>query len=444
VATIKIDEKTKIVLVSVNYDRVNEYLKKLGLSVEGEPYTRLVRLFEAMQLAPAVKLGNCNTCRGKSHIDLDCCPFCGDGEFDNSATDARTGTPEAAVLEELKVKIAASALVNPKTGQPIVKVEPGQGIRGRKKQKEQLAIPGTSAVATTEDEKPQATIATVQALDASITSIKTHLNNAGASVYEAAVVLLDVFDRKLWMQRRNENGAPTYATFTAWVDAETTISPQYAYQLMDLPKYFTREQVQTIGATKLMLTLRIEESEKKRLLETGRLDKMSVREVKIAVTQAPATTPRDLGRSTNAVGGKAQLPGGKKDKSKPGASAKPIKPIKPTKPNEPVNRSVMMLNRAPSITPEIVQLVTVSLPEKYEFQLLTRATYEGKPPVRAKSFADDPYVEMISANGKQIRIVFHIGQDGHLNGTMIVSDASAAASVNYDDEDEDDEDDDEE
>jgi hypothetical protein len=453
----QIDAKTEINLSAVRYEVVDTYLAKLGLPTSGGEYARLVRLHEAMQLVPNPKgtsLGGCSECRGKSDVRLACCPFCGEGAVDESVIQARGGVSapaEDTAIEELKEllakkaaadvavkardeaktkEVAAAATAPPK--QPLVPVPPGVGVRSRRAQKK-------AEQRTTPDASPAdaGSVATVGDLDESVKKIKALWGQAAVTVYDLATLMYDVFERKLWMQRRGDGGNPLYTTFSQWVNAEMPFSHQYAYELTNLPKYFTRAEVEKFGATKLTLSLRISEEERKRLLESGDLERMSVRETKERITQNPATAPKNPERAANqaasTTAGTSEAPATRGKLSLHTAGTNTRKGAKATQ-QEKGKQQEEAERARPKVAPEPVTVVTCVLTTSTKFELFTRAKRQGDKPVRARSLADDPMGVIVCANGARIRVGFAVNSEGFIEGFATVESPSGAVDPDDDSE----------
>lgn len=439
----KIDTKTGIDLGRVNHEVVRGYLEKFGLPTTGGDYQCVARLHDAMQLCKALKLGSCSSCRGKSHVDLSCCPFCGDGAVDESVVAARDGAvdeTEPKVIAELKSLLEAKAAKDDATkakderttkevaasaapgAQPLVAVPPGTGVRSRRAQKkaDQLTIPAGDAPSNV-----PAVAATAADLDNSVKEFNRLFGTAAEAIYDAALVIFDVFERRLWMQRRGDNDQPLYTTFAQWVTAELTITYQYAYELTNLPKFFTREQVRQIGATKLTLSLRITEEERRKLIESGDLEKMSVRDVKAKITQAPSAEPKNPERAASmsriagsTPGGAPILETGNKLTTpgrKPNAHNKSKADLK-----EEGRKADAAEQRAPSIKPELITVVTCVLPTRIKFDMHARSKALGGPSTRARSLSEDPTGVIVCANGAKIRISLFVNGEGCIEGVALV------------------------
>lgn len=428
----EIDPNTKIDIAAVNEEVLDGYLGKLGLPTKGIVPLRLLRLHEAMQLVPMkMKLSNCSTCRGSSHVDLKCCPFCGDGDSDQTVASQRSNAtdPEQLVINELKQliekkriadkqaatdKAAKDKLVtvpSPVAGQALVPV--ARSKRAAKKTAQSALALNTSSVPVADAPVTEAD------LDKSNEIIRDGFKRAAHGIYDAAVEMFNVFERKTWMQRRKPDGSSKYGSFADWANDEMSINKAYAYTLLDLPKFFTREQVEKIGASKLTLALRIEESERRNLLESGELEKITVRDVKTKITQHPATQARNPERGDK--GSKAshtRLPGGPKATSKAASNVGSVGTSTPANdtPTPPPPRE-----------PEHVLLTTCVLPTSIDFAMFARNRKEGKSDVPATDLKDDPFATITCANGVEMRLIVFKAQDGTLKGSLtIVSDDNVA------------------
>lgn len=446
----KLDPKTGIEQAAVSYEVVDAYLKKLGLSTDGNDYARLLRLHEAMQLVPTKnKLGNCNKCRGKSHIDLSCCPFCGDGEVDESVVKARSSEapdPEAIVIAQIRDLIAAKNADDEKkreevaakeraaaekrettAGQALVALPPGKGGRAKKGKAEQQTLP-------IEAPDTQIVKADEKRLNECVERFTRHIGDAAVSVYDAGVVLLEVYEQKLFLQRRGADGQPLYDSFTKWVSSELSgmkISPQYAYELTNLPKYFTREQVSKIGPTKLNLSLRIEESERKRLLEAGSLETMTVKDVKEQIRSNPATAPRDPERAANAPQGRVPTPGARTKKNLQEQGAAAVQAEQEKTANKPA--PMPPPDQKPRVVPEQLQLVTAVLPSVVQQVMIARKRDEKGKKRFAADISDDPTAVITCANGAKLTIGFFKDPDGKIQ-VMVRTDSPTKDTDEEDDE----------
>lgn len=454
-----VETKSGVILDAAKEDVIERYLQRFGLPLGGTKAVKIIRLHEAMQLLPATAKGtpviaNCSTCRGKSHVDMSCCPFCGDGDADETVKSKRSGeaSPEDKVIAEIKAALEkkadeekkkaetekAKTAPSPVPGQELVAVPRGRRTsKAKQAQEAPEAAPesGTKAIVKQDVPAPTSAIATEKDLDTAIDRIKSGWNRAAVEMYDVATVLADVIKRKLFLQRRGEDQQPKYPTFTAWIAAEMPfMSPQHAYELSSLPLHFTREQVAEIGKTTVLsLSLRIDPAERKKLLESGQLAGMTVREVKDTITQHPNTEGKNPDR-TNGYGGATNKPG--TNTNKPRTNSAKDKPKQSGAAPETRTPAIVpeKADSKPKIKPEVIQLVTAVFPTRIDFPLLARGSASNDPPRAAKDFSQDPYAEIECANGVKLSVVFFKDNNGQLHGSITVKNPAAASL--RDDEDE--------
>lgn len=446
-----VETKSGVILDAAKEDVIDHYLQQIGLPKSGTKALKIVRLHEAMQLLPATVKGapviaNCSTCRGKSHVDMTRCPFCGDGDADETVKSKRSGkaSPKDKVIAEIKTALEkkaadekqkaeaekAKTAPSPVPGQELVAVPKGRRL-GKAKQEQQApdVVPESGTKTITKIDAPASSIATEKDLDAAIAKIKSGWNRAAVEMYDVATVLADVIARKLFLQRRGDDQQPKYPTFTAWIAAEMPfMSPQHAYELSSLPLHFTREQVAEIGKTTVLsLSLRIDPAERKKLLESGQLAGMTVREVKEQIVQHPNTEGKNperttgYGGATNKPGTSTNKPRNSKDKSKSSAAVVETRAPAPTIAPEKTDDR-------PKVKPEGIQLITAVIPTRIEFPLFARGSVNNAPPIPAKDFAQDPFAEIECANGIRLYVVFFKDLNGQLQGALTVKNPHAAIS----------------
>jgi len=188
------------------------------------------------------------TCGGIADVQLEICPYCGDGGEEDSST----------------------------------------------------AIVGVGTVAVQIDER---------ALDTSVARVQALKSESAGSLWELGSEIKKLHDTDLWKQRTTEKGAPKWRSWGQFCEAELGISPQYAYKLMDVAEVYSREQVRTLGATKLHITLQVPKEHRARLLAEAEKGK-SVSELRAEATTI-GKVKRDTGR-TGKGGAGAHKPGSKK------------------------------------------------------------------------------------------------------------------------------------
>ncbi len=147
----------------------------------------------------AEDLSECSNCKGDSDINLDACPYCGDSE--------KTGDAGAIITT---AEVATEAI----------------------------------------DQVDSAE------LDDAVASFKKKKRNAEASIWELGVEVARIHDGDLW-KTRILGGEPQYKTFKAFCGIELGISHTHAYNLIEVAKKFTREQVEEIGVAKLSIIVQL-------------------------------------------------------------------------------------------------------------------------------------------------------------------------------------------
>lgn len=409
-----VETKSGVILDAAKEDVIDHYLQQIGLPKIGTKALKIVRLHEAMQLLPATVKGapviaNCSTCRGKSHVNMARCPFCGDDNADETVKSKRSGetSPEDKVIAEIKAALEKKSAVE--------------------KQKAEAE----KAKAIVKIDAPASSIATEKDLDAAIVKIKSGWNRAAVEMYDIALVLANVIAKKLFLQRRGDDQQPKYTKFAEFVAAELPfMSPQHAWDLSSIPLHYSREQVAEIGKiTVLSLSLRIDPIERKKLLESGQLAGMTVREVKEQIVQHPNMEGKNLDRTTG-YGGVTNKPGTSTNKPRNSSKDKPKQTSVPT--NQPPVIAPEKTNTTPKVKPEGIQLVTAVIPTRIEFPLFARGPANSAPPIPAKDFAQDPFAEIECANGVRIHVVFFKDLNGQLQGALTVK--SPHAAISRDDE----------
>ena len=195
---------------------------------------------------PKSQLADCLTCGGVADVQLAVCPYCGDGSEEEGAPLARA--PAAPVVSERTLDVA---------------------------------------------------VARIQALK----------SDSAGSLWELGSEIKSLYDSSLWKQRTDEKGAPRWRSWGQFCEAELGVGAPYAYKLMDVAQVYSRDQVRSIGATKLHITLQVPKEHRERLL-AGAVEGKTVTELRGAAA-ALGKVKRDTGR-TGKGGAGSHKPGAKK------------------------------------------------------------------------------------------------------------------------------------
>ena len=229
-------------------------LAKLKLDRIGKKEERVQRLVDFFAELPKKDLMVCDVCGGASSKDFDFCPFCGDGEDEKpSAKPAAKGAKPSVALASPP---AGEKVKEPPTAAVVVKLTP---------QEQALAK------------------LTVTDLDASVKKIAELQRGAIKGTWELGRAIKDNFDRELWKLRRNEKGEPTYTNVREFWRQEFGYSHTYCYQLMEIASTFSKEDVESVGPTKLHLIMNAPPAAQPKLLEVARRGEHSVDQLRKAI-----------------------------------------------------------------------------------------------------------------------------------------------------------------
>lgn len=219
---------------------VNRYIEKLGIEVAGTANLRsrcaaLEAHFKAN--TPKKDIADCSTCKGESDVNLDSCPFCGDGEVDENDTS--------------KTPLNTESVVN--------KVEPKpEGVEGKFTEKD---------------------------LNKAVKEVATLKVKAAKSYWQLGLAVMHIHDKNLWKLRIAEGGDVAYRSFSQFCDLELGFSHTQAHKLMDVSRMFTEEQVEKFGVTKLGLALTVPEDVRAQVM--GKIEEgASTKEIKDSVRDA--------------------------------------------------------------------------------------------------------------------------------------------------------------
>ena len=372
---------------------VDEHLAKHDLVVEGdglrEKCDRLAAYYA--QKIPAARLLNCTTCGFDSDRDEQCCPFCGDGEVVEPET---SGKAEAVAAEVPKGEEASK---KPRSAAPASKKTNGaaKSSDGEKAPPSVPAAPKSGAAETTtgpdgqalvlarKGKKSETVVATeahvvsAEELDKAIDEVQKAKQAAVFSYWELGRAIFLIYERKLFLERRDGSNNPKYKNWSQFVSTELRMTPAYSYKLMDVAANFTREDVEAIGTTKLGILLKLPEAARAELVEKA---KKGLPRSKLAdeVRKLAGSGPR---RET----GRKKTPAGGGRKAKPAGGDAPDGSI----------TVAMVLGR-------------VKIP------LFARPKKAGAAELRAKKLGDDPHGVEQLANGVEVRYVVTTTAKGEL------------------------------
>lgn len=298
--------KIKLVPQKIDVALALASLKELGVTPENEKPATLAKALDAYykKNTPETKLTVCDVCGVASSLDLDKCPGCGTGDdeegdaIDDSEEDD-SGEGVAEVVSEEDSDSEEDSEDSAESGDAPKK-------RGRK--------PKTALV----EVLPEGV--TIEALDTAVSEIKGLTGEAIASYHDLGCKIAEIHEKNLWKARRDASdpNKPAYKNFEKFCAAELGFSHAHAYNLMDVSRKFTREQVKALGVSKLALVLKAPEEKQQEILAQaeGGASKREL-EAKVQETRTEAKAEgRDLtAEKTEKTGRQNNGPGKGREKS---------------------------------------------------------------------------------------------------------------------------------
>jgi len=225
-------------------------------------------------------LAECDRCGAASSLAEDRCPFCGEGQ----------GAPGAPVVEP-KPKAKRAKNVNP--SQAIVTTP---GPKTEPVSAELVTVNETEALAK---------------LDQTVKEIVALKAGADATQWLLGQKIREVYEESPWRLRRDDKSKPLYKSFGQFCAEEIELSAAYCYKLIDVAKFFTEQQVRSLGSTKLYPALKVPESDRPAFVTKIEKNSLSLRDI---LTEVKQLTParRDTGRRPTPDG----TPGGNRGQSR--------------------------------------------------------------------------------------------------------------------------------
>lgn len=253
-----------------------------------------------------------DTCEECGHLVLPGvaeCPFCGDmdGEDPAEAEAApESGTsavsepepapePEAApaAKNSPKKKTVAKKTGKKKTGKKKTKAKaatsPSAGKKKKPKTKVTAAKPAkrkktletpeskpakrtrkglTLVSSRTDAQEPE--IQTIEMLDKEVAEVHEGLKASAASMWDVGCKLINIREKGLHTLRKDDNGGVLHKTWKAFLATEIKMDRSFAHKLIDVVGEYSKEDVQTIGVTKLYPLLALKPEPREALTEKAR------------------------------------------------------------------------------------------------------------------------------------------------------------------------------
>jgi len=208
----------------VNREHLFRVLKELGVEINKKTPAALVAAYLTYTEvnSPKEPSDPCDNCHAVSDFAVfpTTCPVCGVGE--DQGEEAKEETPKA-------------------------KTESG-------------------IVLAKDDLVPASEVQTERELNEAVADFQRLQGDAIVSFWHLGVKLREIFEKKLWMLRR-EDGKARYKSVEAFTIAELNLTPQGAYNMVECAKAYTEDQARALGKTKAVILLRIPESARQGMLE---------------------------------------------------------------------------------------------------------------------------------------------------------------------------------
>ncbi len=229
--------------------------------------------------------------------------------------------------------------------------------------------------------------ATVEDLDRAVERVAKLRSEMAVNAWELGHEIAQMHQRKLYLQRRDEDGKPKYKSWTQFVSAELGMTVQHSLLLADVAKAFTRSEVEKYGVSKLSIMIRVSDDKRAELLEAA--DAGATRN-EIQEAAKGHTIERDTGRGGFAGGAEAGAPRGKGGTKIPDEK----KGRKASKKDTKQAAALGAKGRpAGSVTAVLAQ-------PRMRIPLYVRGSEEK----RAKKIGDDPVGEVELVNGQKLKI----------------------------------------
>lgn len=264
-----------------------------------EPHVLVAGLTEYFKKNTAAPdLADCDVCGGVSDVRLDACPFCGVGEGTDNGAAANSAEKEQANV---------ATTTGTKGGKSKGKADKGAKAAKPNGAAAKAAKPPKAAIVKVPEALPVGV--TVEKLDHAVADVSRLKGEAGVAGWALGKKIAEIYDGQLWKARTHADGTPMYKHWNQFCQGELNMVPGNAYNLMDVAKAFTADQVQALGTTKLGFILKAPPEAQPQLLEAAATHSKRELEKKVAAVK---TGRRDTGRKATPAG----VPGAKGLKSK--------------------------------------------------------------------------------------------------------------------------------
>lgn len=194
-------------------------------------------------------------CGGEGPADVSACVFCGlESDPDPVSKDVDVTSTEA-----LAAQVEAEEPKTPKKSKTKTPPEEKPEATTNKKAKDTDMTKSTALATTNKKSKDLATTEahyTDKDLDKAVERVIQCKKVAAVGLWALGEELKKINESKLW-KLRTVKGKAAYTSFDQFCDTEAKISHTYAYQLIEIAKAFTEQDVSKFGTSKLTLMLKV-------------------------------------------------------------------------------------------------------------------------------------------------------------------------------------------
>lgn len=409
------DQISKIKMEKCNAVSIAACLVAEGSDPAGELDVMVPRLAKHFMKTDPGDLFECSECNAPFPGRIQaCCPFCAiddDGNAVEGVTPQTFGAPEGAaapvdagepdaktkkIQERAKKKAEADAAKKtkpaPKAPEPTAPVIDAV-IEEQTTEKAKDDDAKSAALAKREEKAKLARAGEVE-LDAAVTEIRQLKSDVAHSYWELGKKLQEVYDRQLYKQRLDEEGKPgAYKTsgFDAWVREEIGFTVASAYQIMDVAKHYSEQQVKAFGYAKLGMVLKAPEAAQAKILVEQVEKGATWREVRAAVEKARVDNPTEHKPARDGTARGSNTNGGRKPK----VLAVPGGP-------------------PPEKTTKRDTITIASIPKRQKIAILAKPAKKSDVPLPAKKLTDEPYFTLEFENDVVLKVTISQNAKGEL------------------------------
>jgi len=210
--------------------------KRLKVEVKGDLVTKANALGEHFKKTAAkakTDLYACTACGGLSDEDWPKCPYCGGNMEDDE--EKPNDTPAVALASGFLAK--------------------------------------ENIIETSGEE-----LATIADLDESVKKIAELKSSAAGSIWELGQAIRHNFERELW-KLRMKGGKVAHTNYKKFCTDELDMSHTMAFNLMEVARQFSKQDIESVGVTKLSILARVEDPKKRAELLAAAKGGATVREI---------------------------------------------------------------------------------------------------------------------------------------------------------------------